>query len=74
MYAFCMYGVAVRFAASLRSEENEGNIADAIRRSGIPREDVFLITKIWFDDMGETLERKNVLDNHFGSDVMSTPD
>ncbi|CAK9109046.1 unnamed protein product [Durusdinium trenchii] len=33
--------------------ENEGNIADAIRRSGIPREDVFLITKIWFDDMGE---------------------
>jgi hypothetical protein len=33
--------------------ENESSVAAAVRRSGLPREQLFLVTKIWFDDMGE---------------------
>lgn len=28
-------------------------MAGAIRRAAVPREELFLVTKIWFDDMGE---------------------
>jgi diketogulonate reductase-like aldo/keto reductase len=36
---------------------NEGEVGEAIRRSGIPREDVFIETKVWISDYGydETL-------------------
>ena len=33
--------------------ENEASVAAAVRRSGLPRDQLFLVTKIWFDDMGE---------------------
>lgn len=32
---------------------NETDVAEGIRRSGFARSDVNIITKIWFDDMGE---------------------
>ena len=38
--------------------ENESGVGEAIRESGIPREDIFITTKVWNDDQGyeETLE------------------
>eukprot|EP00439_Symbiodinium_sp_Y106_P085888 s323_g30.t1 len=33
--------------------DNESEVAQAVRESQVQREDVFLVTKIWFDDMGE---------------------
>lgn len=38
--------------------ENESGVGEAIRESGIPREDLFITTKVWNDDQGyeETLE------------------
>jgi diketogulonate reductase-like aldo/keto reductase len=32
--------------------ENEADVGDAIKESGIPREDIFLTTKLWNDDQG----------------------
>lgn len=38
--------------------ENESGVGEAVRESGIPREDIFITTKVWNDDQGyeETLE------------------
>ncbi len=38
--------------------KNESGVGEAIRESGIPREDIFITTKVWNDDQGyeETLE------------------
>ena len=33
--------------------ENEAEVAEAVGRAGLQRSDVFIITKVWFDDMGE---------------------
>ncbi|GAB4040382.1 aldo/keto reductase [Spirosoma jeollabukense] len=33
---------------------NEREVADAIRESGIPRSDIFITTKVWNDDQGYT--------------------
>jgi diketogulonate reductase-like aldo/keto reductase len=33
--------------------ENEADVANALQRAKVSRSDVFLITKIWFDDMGD---------------------
>ena len=32
---------------------NEQNVGDAIRKSGIPREEIFLTTKVWISNAGE---------------------
>ena len=32
--------------------QTEGYVAEAIRRSGLPREDFFITTKLWKDQMG----------------------
>ncbi len=38
--------------------ENESGVGEAVRESGIPREEIFITTKVWNDDQGyeETLE------------------
>ncbi|CAJ1331897.1 unnamed protein product [Effrenium voratum] len=33
--------------------DNEVSVGKALVRSKVPREEVFLVTKVWFDDMGE---------------------
>ena len=33
--------------------ENEAEVGEAVGRAGLQRSDVFIITKVWFDDMGE---------------------
>ena len=30
--------------------ENESGVGEAVRESGIPREDIFITTKVWNDD------------------------
>lgn len=32
---------------------NETNVAEAIRKSGLMRSEVYIVTKVWFDDMGD---------------------
>lgn len=45
--------IGYRFIDTASHYENESSVAAAVRRSGLPREQLFLVTKIWFDDMGE---------------------
>eukprot|EP00435_Cladocopium_sp_Y103_P013259 s20_g3.t1 len=45
--------IGYRFIDTASHYENEASVAAAVRRSGLPREQLFLVTKIWFDDMGE---------------------
>ena len=32
---------------------NEQNVGNAVRKSGIPREEIFLTTKVWISNAGE---------------------
>ena len=41
-----------RHLDSARYYENEAEVAKAVRESGIPREDVFVTTKVWLSDFG----------------------
>lgn len=41
-----------RLIDTARSYNNEEAVGRAIRKSGIPREDIFLTTKLWIDDTG----------------------
>ena len=42
--------------------QNEKGVGNAIRKSGIPREDIFLVSKIWMTDYGY-LKAKEAIDN-----------
>ncbi|CAK0772186.1 hypothetical protein CVIRNUC_003937 [Coccomyxa viridis] len=44
--------VGYRHIDSARYYENEAEVAKAVRESGIPREDVFVTTKVWLSDFG----------------------
>lgn len=39
---------------------NEQNVGDAIRKSGIPREDIFLTTKVWISNAGEEKAARSI--------------
>lgn len=49
---------------------NEAEVGEGIRRSGVPREDVFVTTKVWNDDQGydETLRAFDTSARHLGMD------
>lgn len=39
---------------------NEGNVGDAVRKSGIPREEIFLTTKVWISNAGEEKAARSI--------------
>jgi 2,5-diketo-D-gluconate reductase B len=39
---------------------NEANVGEGIRAAGVPREEVFLTTKVWLDDLGARDFRRSV--------------
>lgn len=39
---------------------NEQNVGDAVRKSGIPREDIFLTTKVWISNAGEEKATRSI--------------
>jgi 2,5-diketo-D-gluconate reductase B len=43
--------VGYRHLDTARSYGNEAEVGRALRNSGVPREDVFLTTKVWLDDL-----------------------
>ena len=45
--------VGYRLIDTAQAYGNEQGVGDAIRRSGIPREEVFIVTKIWITNAGE---------------------
>lgn len=42
---------------------NEEEVGEAIRESGIPREEIFLTTKVWIEHYGEEAARASVLES-----------
>ena len=42
---------------------NEAQVGSAIRKSGVPREDIFLTTKVWVEHYGQKAARASVLDS-----------
>ena len=46
-----------RHVDTARVYGNEADVAEAIRRSGIPREEVFITTKLWNEDQGADTTR-----------------
>lgn len=53
----CALEVGYRHVDTARIYGNEGDVGEAVRRSGIPRDEVFVTTKLWNSDHGyeETL-------------------
>ena len=45
--------VGYRLIDTAQAYGNEQGVGDAIRQSGIPREDIFIVTKIWITNAGE---------------------
>ena len=45
--------VGYRLIDTAQAYDNEQGVGDAIRQSGIPREDIFIVTKIWITNAGE---------------------
>jgi 2,5-diketo-D-gluconate reductase A len=50
--------VGYRLIDTAASYQNEGAVGDAIRKSGIPREDLFITTKLWIADAGYEKTKK----------------
>ena len=44
--------VGYRLIDTAQAYGNEQGVGDAICRSGIPREDIFIVTKIWITNAG----------------------
>ena len=42
---------------------NEKEVGDAIRKSGIPREELFIETKVWITNYGEEQAEKSILES-----------
>lgn len=45
--------VGYRLIDTAQAYFNEGGVGDAIAESGIPREEIFLVTKVWISNNGE---------------------
>lgn len=46
--------VGYRLIDTAQAYFNEEGVGDAIAKSGIPREEFFLVTKVWISNNGET--------------------
>ena len=52
--------VGYRLIDTAQAYGNEQGVGDAIRRSGIPREEVFIVTKIWITNAGEEKAARSI--------------
>jgi diketogulonate reductase-like aldo/keto reductase len=43
--------------------ENEEDIGQEVKKSGIPRKDIFIVTKVWNSDHGESATIKSLKDS-----------
>lgn len=55
--------VGYRSIDTAQSYFNEEQVGSAIVRSGVPREDIFLTTKVWLEHYGYDAARKSVLES-----------
>lgn len=55
--------VGYRHLDTAQSYFNEEEVGNAIVRSGIPREDIFLTTKVWIDNYGYEQAKRSVLES-----------
>lgn len=49
-----------RLIDTAQAYHNEQNVGDAIHKSGIPRQDIFLTTKVWISNAGEEQAMKSI--------------
>ena len=56
-------GAGYRSIDTAQAYFNERQVGDAIRKSGVPREEIFLTTKVWISNYGEEKTRKSVLES-----------
>lgn len=56
-------GAGYRSLDTAQSYFNEAQVGSAIRKSGVPREDIFLTTKVWMEHYGQQAARASVLDS-----------
>ena len=52
--------VGYRLIDTAQAYANEEGVGNAIRKSGIPREDIFLVTKVWISNAGEEKAAKSI--------------
>lgn len=55
--------VGYRSLDTAQSYYNEAQVGSAIVRSGVPREDIFLTTKVWIEHYGYQQTKKSVLES-----------
>lgn len=55
--------VGYRLIDTAQSYFNEEQVGDAIVKSGVPREDIFLTTKVWIEHYGYEQTKKSVLES-----------
>ena len=55
--------VGYRLIDTAQAYANEEGVGNAIRKSGIPREDIFLVTKVWISNAGEEKAAKSIDDS-----------
>lgn len=55
--------VGYRSLATAQSYFNEPQVGNAIAKSGVSREEIFLITKVWIEHYGYEQAKKSVLTN-----------
>lgn len=55
--------VGYRSIDTAQAYYNEKQVGDAIRKSGIPREDIFLTTKVWYSNYGEESTKRSVMES-----------
>ena len=53
--------VGYRMIDTAQAYHNEAQVGNAIAKSGVKREDLFLVTKMWMSNRFETLRKKHVL-------------
>lgn len=52
--------VGYRLIDTAQAYFNEQNVGDAIKKSGVKREDIFLVTKVWISNAGEEKAAKSI--------------
>lgn len=55
--------VGYRLIDTAQAYFNEQNVGDAIKKSGVKREDIFLVTKVWISNAGEEKAAKSIEDS-----------
>ena len=55
--------VGYRLIDTAQAYANEEGVGLAVRKSGIPREDIFLVTKVWISNAGEEKAAKSIDDS-----------